>query len=46
MKLINTLDLITKNSLTESISIENVESFVGTLVKEGMVKSSTKDLRR
>lgn len=44
MKLINTLDLITKNSLTESISIENVESFVGTLVKEGMVKSSTKDL--
>lgn len=44
MKLENTLDLITKNSLNESISIENVESFVGTLVKEGMVKSSTKDL--
>lgn len=44
MKLENTLDLIVENSLNESIAIENVESFVGTLVKEGMVKSSTKDL--
>ena len=44
MKLENTLDLVVKNSLNESISIENVESFIGKLVKEGMVKASTKDI--
>lgn len=35
---------VTNNSLNESIDIVDVESFVGALVKEGMVKSSTKDI--
>lgn len=38
------LNKVKANSLTESIDIADVDSFVGALVKEGMVKSSTKDI--
>lgn len=44
MKIGNTLDILIKNSLTESIDIENVDKFVGELIKEGMVKSSVGDI--
>lgn len=44
MKLENTLNKIKENSLNESISIDNVDIFLGELIKEGNIKSSVKEI--
>jgi len=44
MKLENTLNKIKENSLNESISIDNVDVFLGELIKEGNIKSSVKEI--
>jgi hypothetical protein len=40
----NTLEIVEKNTLNESISIENVEGFVGDLINDGLVRTVTKKI--
>ena len=38
------LEIVKKNSLNESISIDNVDDFVGTLITDGLVRTATRKI--